>query len=129
MSIQIEQAKHTARKIGRRFMWLLLIIFLVVVAGYFAYSQLTYSDGSRSGQLVKISRRGVIFKTYEGTLNLSPNGIMTPWEFSADNQQIARQLEQLDGKLVTVHYKQRYHVFFWQGETEYMVDEVQATPQ
>ncbi len=127
MSVQIEQAKQTARKVGRRLLWILLIVFLAVVAGYFAYSQFTYSDGNRSGQLVKISRRGVIFKTYEGTLNLSPNGIMTPWDFSAQNAQIAEKLEQYDGKLVVVHYKQRYQVFFWQGETEYIVDDVKPS--
>ena len=129
MSVQIEQAKHTARRIGRRIMWFALIIFVAMVTGYFVYSQFTYSDGRRSGQLVKISRRGVIFKTYEGTLNLSPNGIMTPWEFSADNQQVAEKLQQFDGKMVVVHYKQRYQVFFWQGETEYMVDDVQSATQ
>lgn len=129
MSVQIEQAKHTARRIGRRIMWFALIIFVALVTGYFVYSQFTYSDGRRSGQLVKISRRGVIFKTYEGTLNLSPNGIMTPWEFSADNQQVAEKLQQFDGKMVVVHYKQRYQVFFWQGETEYMVDDVQSATQ
>lgn len=129
MSVQIDQAKHTARRIGRRIMWFALIIFVALVTGYFVYSQFTYSDGRRSGQLVKISRRGVIFKTYEGTLNLSPNGIMTPWEFSADNQQVAEKLQQFDGKMVVVHYKQRYQVFFWQGETEYMVDDVQSATQ
>lgn len=127
MSIQLEQAKRTAGKLGRRILWIILAVILLFSFGYFVYSQLTYSDGSRSGQLVKISRRGVIFKTYEGTLNLSPNGMMTPWEFSADNSQVAEKLQQFDGKMVVVHYKQRYQVFFWQGETDYIVDDVQAT--
>lgn len=129
MSVQLEQAKHTARRIFRRIMWLLLIVFLLVVAGYFGYSQMTYSDGRKSGQLVKISRRGVVFKTFEGTLNLSPNGMMTPWEFSAENNAIAQKLQSFDGKMVIVHYKQRYQVFFWQGDTDYIVDDVQAVPQ
>ena len=129
MSVQLEQAKGTARRIFRRIMWLLLIVFVLVAAGYFGYSQLTYSDGRKSGQLVKISRRGVVFKTYEGTLNLSPNGMMTPWEFSAENNDIAEKLQNFDGKMVIVHYKQRYQVFFWQGDTDYIVDDVQAVPQ
>ncbi len=129
MSVQLEQAKNTARRIGRRVMWLLLIVFLLVVAGYFAYSQLTYSDGRKSGQLVKIARRGVVFKTFEGTLNLSPNGMMTAWEFSAQDNDIAKKLQTLDGKMVIVHYKQRYQVFFWEGDTEYIVDDVQAVTQ
>lgn len=126
MSVQLEQAKRSAGRLGRRILWIILSVFLLFVAGFFVYSQFTYSDGRRSGQLVKISRRGVLFKTYEGTLNLSPNGMMTPWEFSADNSQVAEKLQQYDGKMVVVHYKQRYQVFFWQGETEYIVDDVQS---
>jgi len=125
MSIQLNQAKQTAKKIGRRFLWIVLGVFLLISAGYFAYSQLTYSDGYRSGQLVKISRRGVVFKTHEGTLNLSPNGMMTAWEFSVKNGQVSGELQGLEGKQVRVHYVQRYQTFFWQGETEYIVDGVQ----
>jgi hypothetical protein len=126
MSVQLDQAKQTAKKIGRRLMWIILGVFLLVCVGYFAYSQLSYSDGYRSGQLVKISRRGVVFKTHEGTLNLSPNGMMTAWEFSVKNGKISAELQGLEGKAIRVHYEQRYQVFFWQGETEYIVDAVEA---
>ncbi len=125
MSFQLDQAKHTAKKMGRRFLWIVLGITLLIGLGYFVYSQLTYSDGYRSGQLVKISRRGVLFKTHEGTLNISPNGIMTAWEFSVKNAEVSDKLERMEGKLVRVHYLQRYQVFFWQGETDYIVDEVE----
>lgn len=125
MSTQLDQAKQTAKKIGRRMIKIALGLFLLICIGYFAYSQLSYSDGYRSGQLVKISRRGVIFKTHEGTLNLSPSGIMTPWEFSVKNAAVSKQIQALEGKLVQVHYVQRYQVFFWQGETEYIVDGVE----
>jgi hypothetical protein len=125
MSIQISQAKQTARKIGRRILWILLTAFLLFCAGYFAYSQLSYSDGYRSGQLVKISRRGVIFKTHEGTINLSPNGMMTAWDFSVKNGKISSELQGFEGKQIRVHYEQRYQVFFWQGDTEYIVDGVE----
>ena len=125
MSVQLEQAKKTAKKIGRRILWIIFGLVLLFCIGYFGYSRLTYSDGFRSGQLVKISRRGVIFKTYEGTLNISPNGMMTAWEFSVSNDQNANKLEGLEGKMVRLHYLQRYQVFFWQGETEYIVDGVE----
>jgi hypothetical protein len=122
---RLDQAKQSAKKVGRRILWIILGAFLLFLLGYFAYSQLSYSDGYRSGQLVKISRRGVIFKTHEGTLNLSPNGMMTAWEFSVKNGEVAADLQNFEGKLVQVHYLQRYQVFFWQGETEYIVDKVQ----
>lgn len=126
MSVQLVQAKQTARKWVRRLLWGLLGVLLLTGLGYFAYSQMVYSDGYKSGQLVKISRRGVVFKTYEGTLNLSPNGMMTPWDFSAENNEISQKLQSFDGKIVKVHYEQRYKVFFWQGDTEYIVDDVTA---
>ena len=46
-------------------------IFVITVAflAYFAFIyNITYSEGFRSGELVKISKRGVIFKTWEGRL-------------------------------------------------------------
>ena len=58
MSVQLDQAKQTAKKLGRRFLWIVLGVFFVVCIGYFVYSQLSYSDGYKSGQLIKISRRG-----------------------------------------------------------------------
>lgn len=125
MSVQIDQAKQTAKKIGRRILWVLLGAFVLTCIGYYIYSQLSYSDGYRSGQLVKISRRGILFKTNEGTLNLSPNGMMTAWDFSVVNNKVANDLQGLEGKQVRVHYEQRYQVFFWQGDTEYMVDGVE----
>lgn len=125
MSVQLNQARQTAKKIGRRLLWILFGLFLLFCLGYYGFSQLSYSDGYRSGQLVKISRRGVIFKTNEGTLNLSPNGMMTAWEFSTKNGTVSKELQDLEGNLVRVHYKQRYRVFFWQGETEYIVDQVE----
>ncbi|MEO6759417.1 MAG: hypothetical protein ABIO24_08175 [Saprospiraceae bacterium] len=129
MSVQLEQAKQTLSKVVRRILTILLILGVLILAGYYAYSQFTYSDGRKSGQLVKISHRGVIFKTYEGTLNLSPNGIMTAWDFSAQNEAVAQKLQSFEGKQVAVHYLQRYQIFFWQGETEYIVDDVQVVGQ
>ena len=126
MSVQVSQAKQAARNIGRRIMWVILGVFLLLCIGYFSYSQLSFSDGYRSGQLVKISRRGMLFKTHEGTLNLSPNGMMTAWEFSVKNGKVSSDLQGLEGKQIRVHYEQRYQVFFWQGDTEYIVDGVEA---
>ncbi|MBK8196597.1 MAG: 6-phosphogluconate dehydrogenase [Lewinellaceae bacterium] len=125
MSVQLEQIKQKP-KASCAVSWILVVILIASGIGYFTYSQMSYSDGFRSGQLVKISRRGVLFKTYEGSLNLSPNGLMTNWDFSAKNDQVAKKLEESEGKLVRLHYRQRYRVFFWQGDTEYIVDAVEV---
>ena len=54
---------------------------------------------------------------------------MTAWDFSAQNDGVAQKLQNFDGKQVIVHYRQRYRVFFWQGDTDYIVDDVQGMTQ
>ena len=50
--------------------WALLLTVLVAgVAGYYLYTA-NYSEGSRSGRLIKISKKGVLFKTWEGQLDV-----------------------------------------------------------
>ncbi len=123
---RLDQAKAATNRFVRRMLWLAFILLVMAGIGYYLYSQMVYSDGYKSGQLVKISHRGVVIKTYEGSLNLSPSGMMTEWNFSVKNGDVARQLEGFDGKLVKLHYEQRYRVFFWQGDTDYIVDAVSA---
>ena len=47
-----------------------LSIVIIAVTLYFtAVYYLTYSEGYRSGQLVKVSYKGLVFKTWEGQLS------------------------------------------------------------
>lgn len=47
------------------------MLFLVIFLSIFVYWKyfFTYSDGNRTGLLQKLSRRGTVFKTYEGELS------------------------------------------------------------
>jgi hypothetical protein len=111
-----------------------LVLLLIAVAGFGSFvwvSGWTYSEGTRAGDLIKISRKGVVFKTYEGQLNLggfqsdSNDGLSgNIWAFSVTKDDIYEQLQQYEGKRVKLHYKQRYRSFAWQGKTEYFVDGV-----
>ena len=47
---------------------IIIIVLIVGVGGYFLFGN--YSDGYRAGTMIKFSKRGVMFKTYEGELNL-----------------------------------------------------------
>lgn len=47
---------------------LVVLIFLGAIALW------TYSEGTRAGQLIKFSEKGVVFKTYEGELNMGGLG-------------------------------------------------------
>lgn len=111
-----------------------LVLLLVAVAGFGGFvwvSGWTYSEGTRAGDLIKISRKGVVFKTYEGQLNLggfqsdSNDGLSgNIWDFSVTNDEVYEQLQQYEGKRVKLHYKQRYRSFAWQGKTVYFIDKV-----
>lgn len=115
----------------KRFFLVLVLVLAAVSGGFVWVSGWTYSDGTRAGDLIKISRKGVIFKTYEGQLNLG--GFQTDtndglsgniWAFSVGKRNVYEKLQNYEGKRVKLHYKQRYRTFPWQGKTEYFVDEV-----
>jgi hypothetical protein len=119
--------------------WLkrIVLLALVGVVAIFSISYWgTYSEGIRSGMVVKISKKGWVFKTYEGQLNLqtfgankSPNMVSESFEFSvdADKQEVIKVLEEasLSGERVSLKYAERLAKFFWRGDTKYFVTEVE----
>ncbi len=129
MSTTIDQAKQSARKWFRRGLWAVLVGFLLFVTGYYIYRTYTISEGSRTGTLFKISKKGVLFKTYEGQLHLAGSVMLSEqsiWEFSAKNSAVYQQLQQLEGKTVRCHYRQKVDAFPWQGDTDYIVYQAEA---
>lgn len=126
-----EGAESIGRKIKRFFLMLLGVLLIgglifVWVAGW------TFSEGTRAGELIKVSRKGVVFKTYEGQLNLggfqSDNaGIVgNIWEFSTTKNDVYDRLQELEGKKIKLHYRQRYKPMPWQGKTDYFVHKVEV---
>jgi len=112
-------------------MWL----FLILVAGlviYYFIAGFTYSEGNRAGILIKFSKKGYVFKTFEGELNIGglgnlPNTVQMNniWEFSVTNPAVADSLMTMEGEKVALHYHQVIKNFPWQGDTEYFVDHVE----
>lgn len=91
----------------------------------------TYSEGSRAGVVVKFSKRGYLLKTYEGELNMGGMGNLPNtaqmnmlWNFSVKDKAIADTLMNLEGRKVSLHYKEIIKNMPWQGETKYFVDGV-----
>lgn len=130
-----EVIKDGAREVGRktlritkRVLLLLLLLGILVGGGYYGFGNMTYSSGSRSGQLLKLSRKGTIFKTHEGELFL---GVYAPgqptmapgnvWEFSVKNRAVYQQIQQYEGRQVRLFYKEHFRTFPWQGDTRYFV--------
>jgi hypothetical protein len=111
---------------------LLVLGLLLVLAGFLYWKYYyTYSSGNRYGLLQKFSHKGNLFKTYEGEMILSSvrgnNNIPIASEkffFSVTNKNVADQLMNMQGKFVTIHYKEKNGVVSWRGDTPYIVDSV-----
>ena len=106
----------------------LLTIALVGVVYYLFIYYATYSDGYRSGELIKISKRGVLFKTWEGKIS---QGVAEEqhFEFSVEtkNDDVIDLLKELQGQQVNLTYKERFGTFPWMGDTKYYVLKVEKT--
>jgi len=121
------------QKVNRVFKWgLYLILFFGAIFVYWKYF-FTYSEGYRAGLLQKFSYRGNVFKTYEGELILSSVTSTTnvalaseKFFFSVLDDSLANVLDTLQGKFVTIHYKQKNGRVVWRGDTPYFVDQVKV---
>ena len=95
-----------------------------------------YSDGYRVGQVIKLSRKGYLFKTWEGTLDFGylqqdPQiGVATRiWDFSVDDDeyQVRKDIDAAIAKneKVKLYYKEKIFQFSWRGDTKYFVYKVE----
>jgi hypothetical protein len=118
-------------RIGNMFKKILVILIFAGIASltvYYFYRNWTVSEGTRTGILYKISKKGRIFKTYEGELMLGNSPMMTKesiWYFSVENKEVYQEMQQFEGKNVKVHYREKEDTFPWQGDTDYLVYDVQ----
>jgi hypothetical protein len=113
---------------------LYFLLFLLIVFGVlYALTGWSYSDGERAGTVSKFSRRGFVFKTYEGVLNVGgfsgETGSLTPqyFDFSVDDDNVAKQITEAvkTGQRVTLHYEEKIIKFPWNGETKYYITGVE----
>ncbi|WP_202020399.1 hypothetical protein [Mucilaginibacter mali] len=63
------------------------LILLGMIAILFASCTENYSNGERIGVITQLSNTGVIWKSYEGHLNVTQTGMNSsvPFDFSVDN--------------------------------------------
>ncbi len=118
----------------------LLYIFIFLLLGtavwvYWSFIKV-YSEGNRVGILSKFSKRGNIFKTYEGEIirpgvRSQASGMSSQtFYFSVTDTAVANQLNRLSGHQVEVHYTQYLQALPWRGEKyeseqgQYIVDSI-----
>lgn len=111
----------------RKALFIILFIIALVAAGYYAFIYyVPYSEGIRSGELIKFSKKGVLTKTWEGEVSQGISGAQI-FKFSVEKHQkeAIYDLQDLQGKYVKISYKERYGTFFWLGDTKYFVTKVE----
>ncbi len=130
-----EGARSMGKKLKRGLLYFLAIAIVIAAITIWAASW-TYSDGTRSGYIIKTTHKGTLIKTYEGQLNTggfqtdADSGVVgNVWDFSILDDEVYQQLQQLEGQKVTLAYKQRYHSFFWQAKTDYIVKSAKKVPE
>ena len=106
----------------------LITIALVGIVYYLFIYYATYSDGYRSGELIKISKRGILFKTWEGKIS---QGVAEEqhFEFSVESHdnEVIDLLKEFQGQQVNLTYRERFGTFPWMGDTKYYVIHVEKT--
>jgi len=107
------------------FFWVAgIVVFLLLIFFYWRYYS-TYSDGYYEGLLQNFSRKGNVFKTYEGELMVksAPENTRSIL-FSVINDSVAASLDTLQGRNVRLHYKEKRAAAVWRGDSPYIVDSV-----
>jgi len=112
---------------------IVLAAIAILVCSYFLFGN--YSTGERAGTVSKLSQKGIIFKTYEGQLNLgglsgetgSPASSLWSFSVRSGDQEVIQPLEEalLNGKRVRLFYKEKFVRFFWQGDSKYYIYKVE----
>ena len=121
------------KKLKKIAYWILTIVIVIIaVFIYFKYS-FTYITGYRAGLLQKFSEKGLVFKTYEGEMVLSSiqsNANVAiaseKFLFSVADETVAKSMEQIQGRHVVVHYKEKNGALPWRGDSHYIVDSVRV---
>ena len=122
--------KKTKSFLRKLITYVLLLVVLFGI-GYVLYCNYTYSSGTRTGVLVKVSEKGFVFKTYEGQLNLGgfstdvESGMIgNVWNFSVTNDAVYKKIQTLEGKKVKLSYREKNKAMPWQGDTNYFIEDV-----
>ncbi|WCC45549.1 6-phosphogluconate dehydrogenase [Tenacibaculum finnmarkense] len=106
---------------------LIILIITLISFSYYAFIYyVPYSKGVRSGELIKISYKGVVVKSREGEISQGISGAQI-FSFSVqDNEKkVIADLQKFQGRYVKITYKELYRTFSWLGDSKYFVTKVE----
>ncbi|CAN1566123.1 hypothetical protein MCETHM1_02915 [Flavobacteriaceae bacterium] len=109
---------------------ILAVIIALCAIGFFSYFAFIYyvpvSEGIRSGELIRLSHKGVVIKTWEGELSQGISGAQI-FKFSIldSDKEVIETMKTLQGQYVKLTYVEKYRTFVWWGETRYFIKTIQ----
>jgi uncharacterized protein YxeA len=107
----------------KKILGVLVAVIILSITCYFTFVYYaTYSEGIRSGHLIKFSHKGVAFKTWEGELSQGMSGSQI-FAFSVldKDKKTISNLQEMEGQYVKLSYIERYKTFPWWGDTRYYI--------
>ncbi len=110
----------------KKILFFILFGLLAIYMAYFAFVYFVpYSEGTRAGELIKFSNKGVIVKTWEGEISQGISGAQI-FSFSVLDQEddVITKLQEFQGQYVKLSYVERFGTFFWWGDTTYFINDV-----
>ena len=121
-----ENVKKRMHPVKKFFLYVLLLTTVVTTLYFTFVYYVPYSEGVRSGELIKISKKGYVVKTWEGEISQGISGAQV-FQFSImDNQPgVIDSLKKFQGNFIKVEYVERYKTFFWWGDTRYFITKVE----
>lgn len=111
----------------RKILIIIPVALLLILLSYFAFLYyVPYSEGVRSGELIKFSHKGVVYKTWEGEISQGISGAQI-FAFSVldKDKKVIEDLTNFQGEYVKVTYIERYRTFSWWGDSKYFVTNVE----
>lgn len=116
-----------------RTIFTVFLVLILSLGGFVWYRYyFVFAEGVKSGQLNYVTKKGYIFKTYEGKLiqsgvKSSGTSIQSnEFVFSIEDERVAKQLELSSGKYIDLHYNEYISSLPWRGMSQYVVDSVIA---
>ncbi len=96
----------------------------------------TTSEGERVAKVIKISEKGLIWKTWEAEAVLTQGDLVSTyvWEFSIDEEDPEKDLRLKElrqafetGELVKIKYEERAGSVPWRSKTEYFLRGIRSS--